>query len=49
MHNVAEGFYSGSNSECVRSLSYEQLSGTELQGQLYIAKNLFYLGEVEFE
>jgi four helix bundle protein len=48
MHNVAEGFDSGSNDEFVRFLRYSQRSCTELQSQLYLAFDCEYIGEEAF-
>ena len=48
MHNVAEGFDSGSNAEFVRFLRYAQRSCTEVQSQLYVALDQKYLSENEF-
>jgi four helix bundle protein len=49
MHNVAEGFDSGSNAEFVRFLRYAQRSCTEVQSQLYVALDQKYLSSKEFE
>ena len=49
MHNVAEGFDSGSNAEFVRFLRYAQRSCTEVQSQLYVALDQKYLSSNEFE
>ena len=49
MHNVAEGFDSGSNPEFIRFLRYAQRSYTEVQSQLYIALDQKYLSSKEFE
>jgi len=49
MHNVAEGFDSGSNAEFVRFLRYAQRSCTEVQSQLYVALHQKYLSSKEFE
>jgi len=49
MHNVAEGFDSGSNAEVVRFLRYAQRSCTEVQSQLYVALDQKYLSSTEFE
>ena len=49
MHNVAEGFDSGSNAEFVRFLRYAQRSCTEVQSQLYVALDQKYLSSQEFD
>jgi len=49
MHNVAEGFDSGSNADFVRFLSYAQRSCTEVQSQLYVALDQKYLSSKEFD
>jgi four helix bundle protein len=49
MHNVAEGFDSGSNAEFVRFLRYAQRSCTEVQSQLYVALDQKYLSSKEFD
>ena len=48
MHNVAEGFDSGSNAEFVRFLRYAQRSCTEVQSQLYVALDQKYLSSKDF-
>jgi four helix bundle protein len=45
MHNVAEGFDGGSNSEFIRFLRYSQRSGSEVQSQLYVALDQDYIDE----
>lgn len=49
MHNIAEGFDSGSNAEFVRFLGYAGRSCTELQSQLYIALDRKYLDQTRFD
>ena len=49
MHNIAEGFDSGSNAEFVRFLRYSQRSCTEVQSQLYIARDQNYITETQFD
>jgi four helix bundle protein len=49
MHNIAEGFDSGSNAEFVRFLGYAGRSCTELQSQLYIALDRKYVTQDRFE
>jgi four helix bundle protein len=48
MHNIAEGFDSGSNAEFVRFLRYAQRSCTEVKSQLYAALDQSYLSQDEF-
>jgi len=48
MHNVAEGFDSGSNAELIRFLGYAQRSCTEVQSQLYVALDQRYVTQVQF-
>lgn len=48
MHNIAEGFDSGSDSEFARFLRYAQRSCTEVQSQLYIALDQKYLSQERF-
>lgn len=43
MHNIAEGFDSGSDREFIRFLIYARRSATEVQSQLYIALDQGYL------
>jgi len=49
MHNVAEGFDSGTNAEFIRFLGYAKRSCTEVQSQLYVALDEQYVTETEFE
>lgn len=52
MHNIAEGFDGGSNSEFIKFLRYAQRSCTEvqsLQSQLYIAFDQKYISKTEFD
>lgn len=49
MHNIAEGFDAGSDSEFVRFLKYARRSATEVQSQLYIALDQGYVSQREFE
>jgi four helix bundle protein len=49
MHNVAEGFDSGSNPEFVRFLGYAKRSCTEVQSQLYVALDQNYIDRTKFE
>jgi four helix bundle protein len=47
MHNVAEGFESGSDPEFVRFLKMARRSAGEVQSQLYLALDLRYITEEE--
>jgi four helix bundle protein len=49
MHNIAEGFGSGSRPEFIRFLRYAQRSATELMSQLYIALDQAYITQDQFE
>jgi len=49
MHNIAEGFGAGSDSEFIRFLGYARRSTTEAQSQHYIALDQDYLAKPEFE
>ncbi len=49
MHNIAEGFDSGSNAEFIRFLGYSKRSCTEVQSQLYVALDRQYLTKSEFD
>ncbi|RPI22526.1 MAG: four helix bundle protein [Acidobacteria bacterium] len=48
MHNIAEGFDSGTNVEFVRFLRYAKRSCTEVQSQLYLALDMSYISTTEF-
>ena len=48
MHNIAEGFDGGSNSEFVKFLRYSQRSCSEVQSQLYVALDQAYISQDEF-
>ena len=48
MHNIAEGFDSGSNLEFARFLGYAKRSCTEVQSQLYIALDQGYVSKEDF-
>jgi len=48
MHNIAEGFDSGSNAEFIRFLGYAKRSCTEIQSELYIALDEKYITRNEF-
>jgi four helix bundle protein len=49
MHNIAEGFDSGSDAEFLRFLGYARRSTSEVQSQLYTALDLNYISDTEFE
>ena len=49
MDNIAEGFDDGSPREFVRFLGYSQRSCSELQSQLYRAKDCNYINQKKFE
>lgn len=49
MHNIAEGFDSGSNPEFIRFLGYAHRSCSEVQSQLYVAWDLKYIIEPQFQ
>ncbi len=48
MHNIAEGFDAGSDSEFVRFLRYARRSATEVQSELYIALDQNYITHERF-
>ncbi len=48
MHNVAEGFDGGSNTEFIRFLRYSQRSCSEVQSELYVALDCTYISQGEF-
>lgn len=47
MHNIAEGFESGSDPEFVRFLKMARRSAGEVQSQLYLALDIGYISEEE--
>jgi len=49
MHNIPEGFDSGSDAEFLRFLGYARRSTSEVQSQLYTALDLDYISDAEFE
>ena len=49
MHNIAEGFDAGSDSEFVRFLGYARRSVSEVQSQLYTALDQKYIDKKEFK
>lgn len=48
MHNIAEGFDGGSNTEFIRFLRYSQRSCSEVQSELYLAMDQNYISKEEF-
>jgi four helix bundle protein len=49
MHNIAEGFDSGSDVEFIRFLRYAQRSCTEVQSELYVALDQKYITDRQFQ
>jgi four helix bundle protein len=49
MHNVAEGFDAGSDAEFMRFLRYSFRSAGEVQSQLYVALDLGYIDQTNFD
>jgi four helix bundle protein len=49
MHNIAEGFDSETNSEFVRFLRYAKRSCSEVQSELYVARDEDYISNAEFD
>lgn len=49
MHNIAEGFDGGSNTELVKFLRYAYRSCTEIQSQLHLAADRGYIGDEQFD
>ena len=49
MSNIAEGFSRKSNKEFIQFLHVAKGSASEVQSQLYIALDLKYIPEIEFE
>lgn len=49
MHNIAEGFYSGTNPEFIRFLRFSKRSATEVQSQLYVALDQDYISKEQFD
>jgi four helix bundle protein len=47
MHNFAEGFDAGSNSEFIRFLKIARRSASEVQSQLYLALDRKYIAQEE--
>ena len=48
MHNIAEGFDSGTDPEFVRFLRMARRSASEVQSELYLALDLDYISDSEF-
>ncbi|MGQ9627965.1 MAG: four helix bundle protein [Anaerolineae bacterium] len=48
MHNIAEGFDTGSDTEFIRFLKYARRSASEVQSQLYIALDQRYITQEQF-
>ncbi len=48
MHNIAEGFESGSDPEFRRFLKIAKRSASEVQSQLYLALDCNYISQEEF-
>ena len=49
MHNIAEGFESGSDPDFVRFLKYSRRSASEVQSQVYLALDRKYIAEPTFQ
>src|SRR5215207_10046547 len=49
MHNIAEGFESGSDPEFVRFLKMARRSAGEVQSQLYLALDVGYMTDEELQ
>ena len=49
MHNIAERFDSETNAEFIRFLRYAKRSCTEVQSELYVASDMKYITQEEFE
>lgn len=49
MHNVAEGFDAGPDTEFIRFLRYSRRSASEVQSQLYIALDRGYITQDQFQ
>ena len=49
MHNIAEGFDSETNMEFIRFLRYAKRSCTEVQSELYVARDEDYIDDNEFK
>ncbi len=49
MHNIAEGFDSGTTPEFIRFLRYAKRSCTEVQSELYVALDQQYIAKADFQ
>lgn len=49
MHNIAEGFDSGTNPEFIRFLKMSRRSASEVQSELYLALDRKYISQVELQ
>ncbi|MCL5429346.1 MAG: four helix bundle protein [Chloroflexi bacterium] len=49
MHNIAEGFEAGSDKEFIRFLRYSLRSAAEVQSQIYLAFELKYFEQKDFD
>lgn len=49
MSNIAEGFDSGSDATFIRFLCYARRSASEVQSQLYVAKDAGYIDDRAFQ
>jgi four helix bundle protein len=49
MHNIAEGFDSGSRPEFIRFLKIARRSGSEVQSELYLALDRSHIGQDDLE
>jgi four helix bundle protein len=47
MHNIAEGFDSGTNPEFIRFLKMSRRSASEVQSELYLALDRKYINQAE--
>ena len=49
MSNIAEGFESATQAQFIKYLSYAKASSGEVRSQLYVAHDLAYISEKDFE
>jgi four helix bundle protein len=49
MHNIVEGFDSGTDAEFIRFLRIARRSASELQSQLYLALDRMYISDEELQ
>ena len=49
MHNIAEGFDDGSDTEFIRFLKYSRRSASEVQSEIYLALDRKYVSEADFK